>query len=89
MISKWFFYRGNKSWEERSPPKGRRGKRQRSEEKSPNLKVKTPKLSNIDADKSKMGNLTPEYMRPSTAASASTAPTVSSKIKTSTPGHST
>ena len=32
---KLVFYRGNKSWEEKSPAKGRRGKRIRSEEKSP------------------------------------------------------
>ena len=32
---KLVFYRGNKSWEEKSPAKGRRGKRMRSEEKSP------------------------------------------------------
>ena len=68
------FYRGNKEWEEKSPPKGRKSKRVRSEDKTPERVVKKIMIENINE-----GSLRPQTKKefPSTTPTT-TSPTAAS-----------
>lgn len=71
------YYRGNMDWEEKSPPKGRKNKRVRSEDKTPERVVKKIMIENIHE-----GSLRPQTKKNfSSATPSTTSPTVASNLK--------